>query len=113
MILTDNLGLNYKSPDEPVIYDLNAGDSVLNAIVSGKGKRPEAISGGTYRNPDFTSPDVFSIAEQTGGEDGELSRGRHEARDARSARAVEPSRFLCHLHDAVEVVACDRLDRQA
>lgn len=68
LILTDNLGLNYKSPDKPVVEALNEAETVLNAIVIGKGQRPEAISGGTYRNPDFTSPDVFRISEETGGE---------------------------------------------
>jgi VWFA-related protein len=68
LILTDNLGLNYQSPDQPVIDALNEAETVLNGIVVGKGKRPEAVSGGTYRNPDFTSPDVFKISEQTGGE---------------------------------------------
>jgi VWFA-related protein len=68
LILTDNLGLNYRSPDQPVIDALNEAETVLNAIVVGKGQRPEPVAGGTYRNPDFTSPDVFRIAEQTGGE---------------------------------------------
>jgi VWFA-related protein len=68
LILTDNLGLNYRSPDQPVIDALNEAETVLNAIVVGKGRRPEPVPGGTYRNPDFTSPDVFHIAEQTGGE---------------------------------------------
>jgi VWFA-related protein len=68
LILTDNLGLNYRSPDQSVIDALNEAETVLNAIVIGKGQRPEPVSGGTYRNPDFTSPDVFRISEQTGGE---------------------------------------------
>jgi len=68
LAITDNLGLNYKSPDQPVIDALESADTVLNAIVIGKGKRPEPISGNTYRNPDFTSPDVFRISEETGGE---------------------------------------------
>jgi VWFA-related protein len=68
LILTDNLGLNYRSPDQPVIDAMIAADTVTNAIVVGKGERPEKVSGGTYRNPDFTTPDVFVIAESTGGE---------------------------------------------
>jgi len=68
LIVTDNLGLNYKSPDQPVVEALNEAETVLNAIVIGKGQRPETVSGGTYRNPDFTSPDVFRISEETGGE---------------------------------------------
>ena len=43
-------------------------DAVVNAIVIGNGKRPESVSGGQYSNPDFTSPDVFRISEETGGE---------------------------------------------
>lgn len=68
LILTDNLGLNYKNPDAPVISALSGFDTVLNAIVVGKGRRPEPVSGNTYQNPDYTSPDVFGISEATGGE---------------------------------------------
>ncbi|HYO82816.1 MAG TPA: VWA domain-containing protein [Bryobacteraceae bacterium] len=68
LILTDNLGLNYQSPDAPVIDAMNAAETVVNAIVVGKGRRPEPVPGGIYRNPDFTVPDVFTISEQTGGE---------------------------------------------
>jgi VWFA-related protein len=68
LILTDNRGLNYRSPDAAVIEAMNAAESVVNAIVVGRGQRPEPVSGGTYRNPDFTTPDVFLISEQTGGE---------------------------------------------
>jgi VWFA-related protein len=68
LILTDNLGLNYKNPDAPVIEALSSGDTVLNAIVVGRGRRPEPVSGNTYQNPDYTSPDVFGISEATGGE---------------------------------------------
>ena len=68
LIITDNLGLNYKSPDPPVIEAMFQADTVVNAIVIGKGQRPESISGGQYSNPDFTSPDVFHISEETGGE---------------------------------------------
>jgi Ca-activated chloride channel family protein len=68
LILTDNLGLNYKSPDGPVIDALHASSTVMNAIVVGKGNRPNPQSAGRTLNPDFTPPDVFTIAEQTGGE---------------------------------------------
>ena len=68
LILTDNMGLNYKSPDPPVIDAMISADTVVNAIVVGKGERPAPISGGTYRNPDFTTPNVFAISEDTGGE---------------------------------------------
>lgn len=68
LILTDNLGLNYKSPDQPVINALWESDTVLNGLVVGKGERPPPITAGRYTNPDFTPPDVFLIAEETGGE---------------------------------------------
>jgi VWFA-related protein len=67
LILTDNLGLNYKSPDQPVIEALWSADTVLNGLVVGKASRPE-IREGRYTNPDFTPPDVFRISEETGGE---------------------------------------------
>ncbi|MEO8132293.1 MAG: VWA domain-containing protein [Bryobacteraceae bacterium] len=68
LILTDNLGLNYLSPDEKVIRSLYEADAVMNAMVAGKGERPEPIRPGRYANPDFTPPDVFHIADETGGE---------------------------------------------
>jgi hypothetical protein len=36
--------------------------------VVGKGDKPEPPAPGHYVNPDFTPPDVFKIAEETGGE---------------------------------------------
>lgn len=68
LILTDNMGLNYKSPDDPVVEALHSSSTVMNAIVVGKGQRPSPLSKGRTLNPDFTPPDVFTIAEQTGGE---------------------------------------------
>jgi VWFA-related protein len=68
LIVTDNLGLNYQVPDQKVITALNEADTVLNAIVVGKGERPEPPRPGRYVNPDFTPFDVFTISEETGGE---------------------------------------------
>jgi VWFA-related protein len=68
LILTDNLGLNYKSPDPPVVEELYSADAVLNAMVVGRGERPEPARPGHYTNPDFTPPDVFRMSEETGGE---------------------------------------------
>jgi VWFA-related protein len=68
LIITDNLGLNYRSPDEAVIRALEDTNTVLNAIVVGKGRRPEAETGNGYTNPDFTTPDVFKLSEVSGGE---------------------------------------------
>jgi VWFA-related protein len=67
LILTDNLGLNFKSPDEPVIRSFDDANIVLNAMVVGRAARPE-LTPGHYLNPDYTPPDVFTIAETTGGE---------------------------------------------
>lgn len=68
LILTDNLGLNYKSPDDPVIQSFFGADTVLNALVVGKASKPAPITPGHYTNPDFTPPDVYHIADETGGE---------------------------------------------
>jgi VWFA-related protein len=68
LIVTDNQGLNYQSPDETVIRALYEADAVLNALVVGRGQRPKPPRPGEYRNPDFTPADVFRLAEETGGE---------------------------------------------
>ena len=68
LILTDNLGLNYQAPDNKVIQAFYASDAVLNALVVGKASKPEPIAPGHYMNPDFTPPDVYHIADETGGE---------------------------------------------
>jgi VWFA-related protein len=68
LILTDNKGLNYQSPDDEVIRELFGADAVLNALVVGRTERPAPIKPGTYVNPDFSHPDVFKIADETGGE---------------------------------------------
>jgi VWFA-related protein len=65
VILTDNQGLNYQSPDQDVIRSFLTADTVLNGIVVRGGKRPEDDPAA---NPDFTPANVFAIAEQTGGE---------------------------------------------
>lgn len=68
LIVTDNLSLNYKTPDEEVLRALYENDTVLNAIVMGKGERPGAAPPGRVRNPDFSPSDVFYLSEQSGGE---------------------------------------------
>ena len=68
LILSDNLGLNYKRPDEEVTRDLTAANAVLNGIIVGKGERPDVRPGVTYKDPDFTPPNIFKISEETGGE---------------------------------------------
>lgn len=66
LILTDNLGVNYQSPDVAAIRALQDANIVCNAIVVGKARRPDRES--RFKNPDFTLPNVFTIAEETGGD---------------------------------------------
>ena len=68
LIVTDNLSLNYQVPDDLVIRGLLDADAVLNAILIGKQRRPDAPRRGSYVNPDFTPSDVFKLAAETGGE---------------------------------------------
>jgi VWFA-related protein len=68
VILTDNSGLNYLTPDEAVLAALYTADSVLNAIVTPDAKPPEPPRPGVELNPDFTPSDVFRLARETGGE---------------------------------------------
>ena len=68
LIVTDNLSLNYRIPDEDVIRALYAADTTLNAILIGKQQHPAAPRPGQYFNTDFTPSDVFKLADQTGGE---------------------------------------------
>jgi VWFA-related protein len=68
LILTDNQSLNYQVPDEDVIKALWGADAVLNAIVVGKLRHPEAPRHDRPLNPDFTPSDVWKLADETGGE---------------------------------------------
>ncbi|HEV3330576.1 MAG TPA: VWA domain-containing protein [Bryobacteraceae bacterium] len=68
LIVTDNLSLNYRIPDEQVIRELYGADATLNAILIGKQRRPQPPKPGVYVNPDFTPADVFKLADATGGE---------------------------------------------
>ena len=68
LIVTDNEGLNYKSPDSEVVRAMHSADSVLNALVVRKGGRPPVANRARYTNPDFDPPDVYAISEKTGGE---------------------------------------------
>jgi len=65
LILTDNLGVNYQSNDEAAIGALLNANTVLNAIVVGRGIRPGPPKPGA--NPDFTPADVYKVAERSGG----------------------------------------------
>ncbi|MGH9663176.1 MAG: VWA domain-containing protein, partial [Bryobacteraceae bacterium] len=68
LMVTDNLGINYKSPDDVVVGRLLSADIVFNAIVVGRGIRPGVPRVGQYENPDFTPADVFKFADWTGGD---------------------------------------------
>jgi VWFA-related protein len=68
LIVTDNEGLNYRSPDAEVVRAMLSADTVLNALVVRKGARPQAVRRAGYTNPDFEPPDVFAISQRTGGE---------------------------------------------
>lgn len=68
LIVTDNLSLNYKASDRQVLRALYSDDTVLNAIVVGRGERPGPVPAGHTRNPEFSPSDVFALSEQSGGE---------------------------------------------
>jgi VWFA-related protein len=68
LIVTDNMSLNYRIPDEEVIRELWAADATLNAILIGRQRHPPPPKPGAYQNPDFTPSDVFKLADATGGE---------------------------------------------
>jgi len=68
LMVTDNEGLNYKSPDEDVVRAMYSADTVLSALVTRKGGRPPSVRRTGYTNPDFDPPDVYKISERTGGE---------------------------------------------
>jgi VWFA-related protein len=68
LILTDNLGLNIANPDEKVINRLLEDNCVLNAIVVGSKYRPDPSKPRPTSNPQETLPNVYYIAQETGGE---------------------------------------------
>lgn len=94
LILTDNLGLNHKIPDEVVLKALSGANTVVNALVVGKGsKPPEQMPPGVYTNPDFTPFNVFRIAEESGGE-----AVRAEKAGSAFSRMIERIRTRYSLH---------------
>ena len=68
VVLTDNRGMHYQTPDEKVLRALAGMDVTLNAIVAPGAKPPKDEPKGGDPNPDFTPPNVFRLAEETGGE---------------------------------------------
>lgn len=74
LIVTDNLSLNYRLPDEVVIRALYSADATLDGILMGKQRRPDPPKPGIQLNPDFTPSDIFKLSGQTGGETVEARR---------------------------------------
>jgi VWFA-related protein len=68
LILTDNLSTSYRLTDGQVIRELEKGDTVFNAIVTGRAIRPAPLAPGRGANPDYTPANVYDLAEKTGGE---------------------------------------------
>lgn len=77
IIVTDNGGLNYQSPDDAALAALFGADTVLNAIVTPNAK-PPATRG---RNPDFSPADVFLLAKESGGEVLRMEKGGEAFRE--------------------------------
>jgi Ca-activated chloride channel homolog len=68
LILTDNLSTSFQLTDGQVIRELDKGDTVFNAIVTGRAIRPEPPGPSMFPNKDYTPSNVFHLAEETGGE---------------------------------------------
>jgi VWFA-related protein len=66
LIVTDNEAINYQLSDETVIRELHNVNTVCNAIIVGKGRRPATTS--RFKNPDFSVANVFAISDETGGD---------------------------------------------
>lgn len=64
--VTDNGGVNYQVPNDIVVRELYAANTIFNAIAVGKADRNRPARNGG--NPDFTLTDVFTLAERSGGE---------------------------------------------
>lgn len=68
LILTDNLGENYRLRDEAVVEALLKANMLLEGIIVGKNVRIPPPGTRPTKDPDITSPNVFWIASETGGE---------------------------------------------
>lgn len=68
VILTDNVSMSYRIPDERVLQALFSADAVLNAIVTPQAHPPDKPKRGVVLNPDFTPANVFHLAQESGGE---------------------------------------------
>jgi VWFA-related protein len=74
LIITDNQSLNYRISDDDVLREMYRADAVLNGILTGNQRKPDAPRPGQYVNPDFTPSDIFKLAAETGGEAMEARR---------------------------------------
>jgi VWFA-related protein len=68
LILTDNVSMSYRIPDERVLRALYSADAVLNAIVTPEAEAPEKPKKGVVLNPDFSPANVFRLATESGGD---------------------------------------------
>lgn len=66
LMVTDNEGVREAASEEDVVRAMHDADTTLNAIVVREGIRPEKP--GPYQDPNSNTPDVFKLAERTGGE---------------------------------------------
>ncbi len=95
VILTDNGGLNYQTPNDSVIRALYEADAVLNAIAAGDARPPEPPRRGQQVNPDFTPSDVFLLARETGGE---VIQAKNAGTALRDLMERARSRYSLHYH---------------
>jgi len=68
IVLTDNRGWNYATPDQQVVTALWRAETVLNAIVVGGARPPEPLGSDLVTNDDFTPSNIFHLATATGGD---------------------------------------------
>jgi hypothetical protein len=68
LILTDNLGENYRLRDEEVIESLLRASVLLEGIIVGNNVRQPPAGTRPTKDADITLPNVFWIASETGGE---------------------------------------------
>ncbi len=67
IVITDDNAVSGGARDNEVVRELHAADAVLNVIfVGANGAAPAKAQG--YRDPSYSRPDVFRLAEATGGD---------------------------------------------
>ncbi len=73
LIMTDNWGLNYKSPDRMVLRALHEQSISLHAIVVGRAQKPKGkwgdeVDDDVAEQIDFSPANVYRLARDTGGD---------------------------------------------